>query len=166
MAYFSINFKIACNHTVMIVFICEVNWLMGRPKVLTKTHGAALAVHKRGAGTGHWGARDLVTHDLGLLPLVNIYIRNIIRVIHSHRESLHVSFWLGTTWQVHLVQLSTTQSSLSSNRRPSCQHMFFSLVFLILPRASFMSVFSSVWTHNKRRICSWRADQSERIRTH
>lgn len=62
---------------------------------------------------------------------------------HLHLHWLHV--WRGSTWQVHLVQLSTIQSSLSSNRRPSCQHMFFSFEFFILPRASFISVFSSVW---------------------
>ena len=66
------------------------------------------------------------------------------------KVNVYNSLWLGTTWQVHLVQLSTTQSSLSSNRRPSCQHMFFSLVSFILPRASFMTVFSSVWTHSNR----------------
>ena len=49
-----------------------------------------------------------------------------------------------STWQVHLVQLSTIQSSLSSNRRPSCQHKFFSLVSFILTSASFIKVFSSV----------------------
>lgn len=49
------------------------------------------------------------------------------------------------TWQVHLVQLSTTQSSLSSKRRPSCQHMRLSLMFFMFPSTSFITVFSSVW---------------------
>lgn len=84
-------------------------------------------------------------------------------VTDNHSKSVHMSVWSGTTWQVHLVQLSTTQSSLSSKSRPSCQHMFFSLVFFILPRASFMTVFSSVWTY--RQICSQKEDHSEMIRT-
>lgn len=62
----------------------------------------------------------------------------------SSTFELNLHICRGTTWQVHLVQLSTIQSSLSSNRRPSCQHMFFSLEFFILPRASFIRVFSSV----------------------
>lgn len=67
--------------------------------------------------------------------------------------TLNLYICRGTTWQVHLVQLSTIQSSLSSNSRPSCQHMFFSFEFFILPRASFISVFSSVWKE-KIHTCS------------
>lgn len=56
--------------------------------------------------------------------------------------------WRHTTfpsWHVHLVQLSTTQSSLFSNSRPSCQQMFCCTGSCILFRASRMAVFSSVW---------------------
>lgn len=128
--------------------------LQRRFRLLTDTHGATLAIYKRGAGTGHRGARDLVTHNLGLLSSANI--RDVLLDIRMHRKCAHLSIWLSTTWQVHLVQLSTTQSSLSSKRRPSCQHMFFSLESFILPRASFMIVFSSVWAYDKRKICSQR----------
>lgn len=123
--------------------------------LLTHTHGAALAIHKWRTGTGHWRAGDLVTNYLGLLPSMNIkwYIRymSFISIVNT---VLNISIWLGSTWQVHLVQLSTTQSSLSSNSRPSCQHMFFSFEFFILPRTSFMTVFSSVWTYKSRKVCS------------
>lgn len=49
------------------------------------------------------------------------------------------------SWHVHLVQLSTIQSSLFSNIRPSCQHMLCSIGSCILLRASRIAVFSSVW---------------------
>ena len=142
------------------MFICWKRWLI---RLLTQTHGAALAVDKWRAGTGHCRACNLVAHDLGLLPPINVRVTSgsLTSTVHRYMFPL----WLGTTWQVHLVQLSTTQSSLSSNSRPSCQHMFFSLVFFILPRASFMTEFSSVWTHNNRQICSQGADQSEKVRT-
>lgn len=83
-----------------------------------------------------------------------IWWHTILDSCHEGTSALSSTFMLnlhvcrGTTWQVHLVQLSTIQSSLSSNSRPSCQHMFFSLEFFILPRASFISVFSSVWKEN------------------
>lgn len=122
-----------------------VSWNKSRLWLLTQTHWAALAIHKWWAGAGYGGTCNLMTHDLGLLSSAEEIWDS------SQTDKIIRFYWqLCNTWQVHLVQLSTTQSSLSSKRRPSCQHIFFSFVFFILPSTSFIALFSSVCAHHKK----------------
>ena len=62
-------------HTILCIYNCVymlaalADWMVW---LLTHTRGTALAVVKCGAGAGHWGAGNLVTHNLRLLPSLNI----------------------------------------------------------------------------------------------